>query len=102
MRSEYDDRLALLVFRRGLDLIAGQFEGDAVVLILRGGKSQRIPIDRDLAAADAEEAAEIDDRGARRPVRSTMTSTIRPMSSSAALRTVRPRMPSASCLYPAR
>ena len=57
---------------------------------------QRVPVDHDLAAADAEKAAEIDDGGAHLPARSTITSTMRPMFSSAVLRTSRPSMPCAS------
>ena len=47
---------------RGFDLIARQIERDAV----EAAEPHRIPVDRDLAAADAEKAAEVDDGGARR------------------------------------
>jgi hypothetical protein len=51
-----------LVFRRGLYLIACQFKDDPVVLFVRR-KMQRIPIDRDLPAADTKKPAEIDNGG---------------------------------------
>ncbi len=81
--------------RGGLDLRLGQFQRDAVAACWRRCQSAiAFQSTDDLAAADAEEAAEIDHGGARRrdPLRSTMTSTMRPMSSSAALRTSRPRI----------
>jgi hypothetical protein len=51
----------LLVFGRGGNLILGQFERDAVTFVGDSSEMQSIPIDRDPSAADAEEAAEIDD-----------------------------------------
>ena len=63
-RAEDDHRLAVLVFGRGFDLVAGQFERDPLAGFAGLRKMQRVPVDRDLAAADAEEAAEIDDGGA--------------------------------------
>ena len=63
-RAEDDHGLALLVFRRGFHLVAGEFERDRAPRLARRREMQRIPVDRDLAAADAEEAAEIDDGGA--------------------------------------
>src|SRR5262249_20222769 len=59
-RAKHDDRLAGLVSGRGLHLIASQVDSDAV----EAAESDRVPIDGDLAAADTEEAAEIDHRGA--------------------------------------
>src|SRR6185312_13733524 len=61
-RAEDDDGLALPVFGRGLDLIAGQVEGDPLPGFAWLRKMQRIPIHCDLATADPEKAAEIDDR----------------------------------------
>src|SRR6516165_9833489 len=65
-RTQYDDGLLVLVFRRRLDLIAGQFQCDDTAL---AGviKMQSIPVDCDLAAADAEKAAEIDHSCAHLP-----------------------------------
>src|SRR3954464_8000957 len=62
-RSENDDRLVLLIFRRRYHLLLGQVERDAVALVRDAAKMQCIPVDDDLAAADAEEAAEIDHSG---------------------------------------
>ena len=94
-----DDGLALPVFGRGLDLIAGQIEGDPRPGLGRLRKMQRIPIHRDLAAADAEKAAEIDDRGAHLagPVDEHVDDPAHVLVG--ALRTSRPRMPSTSCLF---
>src|SRR5262249_30815436 len=58
--AEHDHRLARLVFGRKANLVARELERDAVRPAVRR-EVQRVPIDRDLAAADAEEAAEIDD-----------------------------------------
>src|SRR5690242_20213220 len=63
--AEDDDRLALLVFGSGLDLFAAKLEGDAVLLARLRHEMKRFPGHGDLAAADAEEAAEVDDGGAR-------------------------------------
>ena len=54
-----DDRLAFLVFRCHAHLIAHEGEKRPV-----WGKLNRVPIDRDLAAADAEKTAEINERRA--------------------------------------
>src|SRR3984957_2497565 len=64
--AEDHDRRVFLVFRRRHHLFLGQFKRDAVALVGDAAKMQRIPIDNDLSAADAEKAAEIDDRGAYR------------------------------------
>jgi hypothetical protein len=56
-----DDGVSLFIFRRGFDLIAGQFERDHVALRITGRKVQGFPIDRDFPAADPQKAAEIDD-----------------------------------------
>src|SRR5688500_242466 len=65
-RAQDEDRFAFLIFRRGAHLLARHFENDAIAL-LNWCETQRLPIDCDLSAADAEEPAEIDDRGARLP-----------------------------------
>src|SRR5580704_13034058 len=62
--AQDDGRLALLVFRGGLHLIAREFEDDAVPLAGCGNEMQRLPVDGDLAIADAEKPAEVDDGGA--------------------------------------
>src|SRR5579883_756626 len=64
-RTQDDNRLAFLVLRRGFELVARQVERDAFGLARRR-EMQRGPIDGDLAAADAQKAAEVDDRGAGR------------------------------------
>src|SRR6185369_12896476 len=58
--AEHDDRRILLVLRRLADLVLGQFERDAVALVGDAAEAKRAPVDHDLAAADAEESAEID------------------------------------------
>src|SRR3954468_24531094 len=63
-RAEHDQRLAALVLRRDPDLIAGELQRDPAC----GPEFQPAPIDRDLARADAEEPAEVDDGGADMPV----------------------------------
>src|SRR5215831_5743012 len=65
-RAEHDDRRVLLVFRRGCHLRLAQFQRDAVALVVDPPEMQRVPVDHNLAAADAEEAAEVDDGGAHR------------------------------------
>src|SRR5262249_20983801 len=60
-RAQHDDGLLVLVFRRRLPLIARQVERHHVGIAVGWGKVQGIPVDRDLATADAEESAEIDD-----------------------------------------
>src|ERR1700722_6004126 len=64
--AENHDRRVFLVFRRRHDLFLGQFKRDAVALVGDAAKMQRIPIDNDLPAADAEKTAEVDDGGAHR------------------------------------
>src|SRR5438445_412864 len=64
--AEHDDRRVLLVFGRRLDLFQRQFERDALLLVGDLTEMQRAPVDDDLAAADAEKAAEIDHRRTRR------------------------------------
>ena len=66
--SQHDYRLAVLEFGPGLHLVPREFEGDATGLVAGGRKAQRIPIHSDLAAADTEEATEVDDRRADLPV----------------------------------
>src|SRR5689334_15886524 len=62
--AKHDHRLILLVFGRLAHLLLGQFQRDAVAFVGDAAEPQRTPVDHDLAAADAEEAAEIDHRGA--------------------------------------
>ena len=95
-RTENDDRRVLLVFGRRRYLGLGQLERDAVTLVGNAPKPSapqsttifRLPTPRkppkSITAART------------LPERSTITSTMRPMSSFAALRTSRPRMPWAS------
>src|ERR1700752_4919342 len=64
--AEHDHRRILLVFRRLVHLFLGQFQRDAVALVGDGAETQRPPVDHDLAAADTEEAAEVDHRSAHR------------------------------------
>src|SRR5262245_18401658 len=59
--TEYDRRRALLVFRRQPHAVAGEIDGHAVRLSSRL-EAQRAPVNRDLAAAYAEKAADVDDR----------------------------------------
>src|SRR5215211_1883081 len=58
--AEHDQRPAVLVFRRGAHLLAREVQRDPVVLAAGRREVQRVPVDRDLAVADAEEAAEVD------------------------------------------
>src|SRR4051812_48563151 len=58
--AEHDDRRILLVFGRLVDLLLGQFQRDAVAFVGDRAEAKRAPVDDDLAAADAEETAEID------------------------------------------
>src|SRR5262249_49334094 len=62
--AKHDHRRILLVFGRLAHLLLGQFQRDAVALVGNRAEAQRAPVDDDLATADAEEAAEIDHRGA--------------------------------------
>ena len=57
-----------------------------------GVEDELSPVDRDLPAADAEKAAEVDDQRPRPPRPSTSTFTTRPSSSSAVPDVLRPRM----------
>ncbi len=59
-RADHHHRLTPLVFRRQSHLVAGEVQGDRPGLSCRG-EIQRAPIDRDLARADAEKPAEVDD-----------------------------------------
>ncbi|MEA3022757.1 MAG: hypothetical protein QOK01_1609 [Alphaproteobacteria bacterium] len=63
--TEDRDRASLLEFRSRLDLVLGQLDGDDVLLAIVAQEFEHRPIDRDLAAADAQESAEIDDGRAR-------------------------------------
>src|SRR5690348_4827210 len=63
-RAEHHQRIDVLEFGRSLHLVARQLDRDDVALVLVVRELQHAPVDRDLAAADAEETAEIDDRGA--------------------------------------
>src|SRR6266478_6589825 len=82
--TDYHHRLTALVFRRQAHLVAGKVHGNRAGLAGRG-EIQGPPIDGDLAGADAEKAAEVDDGRADCPSRLTMISTMRPISSSALL-----------------
>src|SRR5262245_53242887 len=65
-RAEHDHLRILLVFGRLAHLFFGQFQRDAVALVGDGAETKRAPVDDDLAAADTEEATEVDHRGAHR------------------------------------
>src|SRR5258708_6982606 len=65
-RAEHNDRRVFLVFRRCHHLFLGQLERDAVALAGNSAETQCAPVDHDFPTADAEEAAEVDDRGAHR------------------------------------
>src|SRR4029453_8080213 len=65
-RHKHEDRLSFLVFWRGLHLVACQLEDDAVALLGRGHEVQCGPGHGDLAAADAQKSAEVEDGGAPR------------------------------------
>src|SRR5689334_542623 len=64
--AQHDHRRILLVFGRLAHLLLGQFQRDAVALVGDAAEPERLPVDHDLAAADAEKAAEIDHCGAHR------------------------------------
>ncbi len=66
-RAEHHDRRIFLVFRRRLYLVLGQFKRDAFALVGDLSEMQRVPVDDDFPAADAEEAAEIDHGRAHLP-----------------------------------
>ena len=59
---EEDHRLPLLIFGRGLPphFVRRKFHGDATATIADRTEVQQVPIDSELAAADAKEAAEVD------------------------------------------
>src|ERR1051326_2751379 len=63
--THYHHWLAGTVFRGGFDLIAGEVDGEALRPVLRR-EMQRPPVDHHLAAADAQESAEVDHGGAHR------------------------------------
>src|SRR5450755_3728232 len=65
--TQHDYGLAVLVFGPGLHLVAREFEGNVTGLVAGPWKAQRIPVHCDLAAADTEEPAEVDDRRANLP-----------------------------------
>ena len=65
--AEHHDRRILLVFGCCLDLLQRQFERHAFLLVGSCPEVECVPVDDDLSAADAEEAAEIDDRGTHCP-----------------------------------
>src|ERR1700722_5411821 len=58
--AEHHDRRILLIFGRCVHLILGQFERDGVALVGDAAEMQRVPVDDDLSAANAEKATEID------------------------------------------
>src|SRR5262245_421600 len=60
--TDHHQRLAALVLRRQTHLVAVELERDHARLAL-GCENKRVPIDGDLARADAEESAEVDDGG---------------------------------------
>src|SRR5215475_15117727 len=61
-RADHHHWLTALIFRRQSHLVAGEVERDRPGWLPRRGEIQRAPIDRDLARADAEKPAEVDDR----------------------------------------
>src|SRR3954452_5728913 len=65
-RTQHDNRLLVLVFRRSLHLITRESQRNEITLAV--SKVQRVPVDRDLAAADAKKAAEIDNSGSYAPL----------------------------------
>src|SRR5438105_2013611 len=67
-RAEHDHRSIFLVFGRLAHLFLGQLQRDAVALVGDAAKTKGAPVDHDLTAADTEEAAEIDHRGAHHAV----------------------------------
>ena len=83
-QAEHHERFAGLVFGGEPDLVAGKLQDD-VVHRTAGWKSQRAPIDGDRPAADAEDPPKSMTAARTSPVRFTITSTTRPMSSLAAL-----------------
>ena len=65
--ADHDQRPPLLVFRRRLHLISREIEGDLVVPGGSGRKVERVPINRDLAVANPQEAPKVDDRSTHLP-----------------------------------
>src|SRR5262245_57922958 len=63
LRTQHHDRRALLVFGCQPQTIAAQIHADAIGLAARL-EAQGAPVDGDLATADPEKAAEIDNSGA--------------------------------------
>src|SRR5215831_16413936 len=61
-RADHHHWLTALIFRRQSHLVAGEVERDRPGWLPRRGEIQRAPIDRDLARADAEKPAEVDNR----------------------------------------
>src|ERR1700730_6344649 len=94
--AEHHDWRIFLVFRRRRHLILCQLERNAVALVGDAPEMQRVPVDDDFSTADAKKAAKSTTAARTEPARSTITSTIRPMSSSVGLRTSRPSIPCAS------
>src|SRR5579859_5910897 len=66
-RGHHRHRLVALrlIGRRRLDLLAAEIERDHLLAVGADAELQGAPLDRYLAAADPEKAAEIDDRRAR-------------------------------------
>src|SRR5882724_7183331 len=60
-RSEDHDRLPGPVLRRGSHLVFRKFHGDTAARIAGKSETQCVPVDGNLAAADAEKAAKVDD-----------------------------------------
>src|SRR6202048_2503305 len=65
--ADHDQGPPLLVFRRRLHLISREIEGDLVILGGSGRKVERVPINRDFAVANPQEAPKVDDRGTHLP-----------------------------------
>src|ERR1700730_9962259 len=63
--TKYHHGLAAAVFRGGFDLFSREIQ-DYLLRLVLGREMQRAPVNDHLAAADAEESAEVDDCGARR------------------------------------
>ena len=88
-----DNRLVFPEFGQSPHLIKSQLQGSVTALFCIGREVQRSPCDRDFATTNAKKAAELDDGCPELPSSIPMTFTIRPMFSSAALRTSLPRIP---------
>src|SRR6516162_11534256 len=59
--AEDHDGFAFLIFRRGIHLVAVEIERDADAWFAGRREMQCVPVDGDLAAADAKESAKVDD-----------------------------------------